>query len=53
MADSVDQASIRIKAAQENIAGVRIPKFDLQTPATETSKTTLTGLGRGGQQVQP
>ena len=68
--DSVDgKAEIRVRAYADNVAGVKIPKFNAcgsgsligasgegsgetgTTTATE-SKSELTGLGRGGKQIQ-
>ena len=68
--DSVDgKAEIRVRAYADNVAGVKIPKFNAcgsgsligasgggsgesgPTTATE-SKSELTGLGRGGKQIQ-
>ncbi|KAI0064477.1 hypothetical protein BV25DRAFT_1852264 [Artomyces pyxidatus] len=42
-------ASFKVKAKQENVSGVVLPAFEVdRSPGTEFS---LTGLGRGGQQV--
>lgn len=49
--ENVDQAIVRVKAKQENVAGVKLPKFEHYNEAIE-SKNDLTGLGRGGQQIQ-
>ena len=38
-------------AQTDNVAGVRIPKFEQHNMSGE-SKMNLTGLGKGGQQVQ-
>ena len=45
------QAQVRVKAQTDNVAGVRIPKFEQLVTGGE-SKMNLTGLGKGGQQVQ-
>ena len=45
------QAQVRVKAQTDNVAGVRIPKFEQIITGGE-SKMNLTGLGKGGQQVQ-
>lgn len=69
--DSVDgKAEIRVRAYADNVAGVKIPKFNAcgsgsligasgggsgetgTTTATTESKSELTGLGRGGKQIQ-
>lgn len=49
--DAVDSASVKVHAQQDNVAGVRIPKFE-QLDVKVESKMNLTGLGAGGQQVQ-
>ncbi|KAG0469675.1 hypothetical protein HPP92_015762 [Vanilla planifolia] len=50
--ESVRSASVRVRSRQENIAGVRLPKFEHFTDSAGDSKASLTGLARGGQQVQ-
>ncbi|KAI6150511.1 ATP synthase subunit D-domain-containing protein [Pisolithus tinctorius] len=43
-------ATFRVKATQENVSGVLLPAFEVdRTPGSDFN---LTGLGRGGQQVQ-
>ncbi|CAK0783081.1 hypothetical protein CVIRNUC_006276 [Coccomyxa viridis] len=49
--DSVETAQVRVIAQTDNVAGVRIPKFEQHNMSGE-SKMNLTGLGKGGQQVQ-
>lgn len=49
--DQVDQADVRVKAFSENVAGVKIPKF-LSFREGRESRGELTGLGRGGKQIQ-
>lgn len=49
--DSVDQATIRVKTHQENVAGVKIPKFECHKESGD-SKLGLIGLGTGGKQIQ-
>eukprot|EP00850_Spirogloea_muscicola_P000177 SM000001S04579 [mRNA] locus=s1:1047488:1048424:- [translate_table: standard] len=49
--ENVEQATVKVRARQENVAGVKIPKFEHFTEAGET-RNDLTGLARGGQQVQ-
>lgn len=48
--ENVKTASLRVKSRTENIAGVKLPKFDYITDSE--TKNDLTGLARGGQQVQ-
>jgi V-type H+-transporting ATPase subunit D len=49
--ENVGRAIIKVKARQDNVAGVKLPKFDPFLEAAEL-RTDLTGLARGGQQVQ-
>ncbi|KAI5392356.1 hypothetical protein KIW84_076948, partial [Lathyrus oleraceus] len=49
--ENVKEASLRVRSRTENVAGVKLPKFDY-TADGEASKNDLTGLARGGQQVQ-
>lgn len=46
------QASVRINAHQDNVAGVKIPRFERVMTGASDTKMHLTGLGKGGQQVQ-
>ncbi|KAF8413664.1 hypothetical protein HHK36_001656 [Tetracentron sinense] len=48
--ENVQTASLRVRSRQENIAGVKLPKFEYFTEGD--TKNALTGLARGGQQVQ-
>ena len=48
--ENVQNASLKVRSKQENIAGVRLPKFEYFTEGE--TKNDLTGLARGGQQVQ-
>lgn len=51
--ESVSTASVRVRSSSTNIAGVRLPRFEHFTDsAASDSKSALTGLARGGQQVQ-
>ena len=58
--DSVEgKAEVRVKAYADNVAGVKIPKFNAcgsgsggEGGTSTESKSELTGLGRGGKQVQ-
>lgn len=49
--ESVRSARFRIRTHQENVSGVQLPAFEsYQTEAN--NDFGLTGLGRGGQQIQ-
>ncbi|XP_062105794.1 V-type proton ATPase subunit D [Humulus lupulus] len=48
--ENVQTASLKVRSRQENIAGVKLPKFDYFTEGE--TKNDLTGLARGGQQIQ-
>lgn len=45
------QASIKVKATQDNVAGVKLPKFESFKEGVD-SKLGLIGLGSGGKQIQ-
>jgi len=49
--NSVKTARFRIKTKQENVSGVFLPQFESYTK-DEINDFGLTGLGKGGQQVQ-
>ncbi|GFH33147.1 v-type proton ATPase subunit D, partial [Haematococcus lacustris] len=49
--DNVETASVRVAGGLDNVAGVKIPKFRTYVVPGD-SKMDLTGLGRGGQQLQ-
>ncbi|KAG2497054.1 hypothetical protein HYH03_005052 [Edaphochlamys debaryana] len=49
--DNVDTAVVKVRGALDNVAGVKIPRFSSFVIPGET-KMDLTGLGRGGQQLQ-
>uniref|UniRef100_A0A0C9RMX4 TSA: Wollemia nobilis Ref_Wollemi_Transcript_9899_1617 transcribed RNA sequence n=1 Tax=Wollemia nobilis TaxID=56998 RepID=A0A0C9RMX4_9CONI len=49
--ENVESASVKVRARQENVAGVKLPKFEYFTEEGQT-KNDLTGLARGGQQIQ-
>lgn len=49
--DNVDRAVIKVYMATDNVAGVKIPKFQAVNEAADT-RNDLTGLGSGGQQIQ-
>ncbi|KAJ3103853.1 H(+)-transporting V1 sector ATPase subunit D [Phlyctochytrium planicorne] len=48
--ESVKTAQLRVRANQENVSGVQLPTFDMYVDGQNAFE--LTGLGRGGQQVQ-
>ncbi|KAJ1965526.1 H(+)-transporting V1 sector ATPase subunit D [Dipsacomyces acuminosporus] len=48
--ESVKHATFKVGAKQENVSGVLLPAFESQIEAG--SQFELTGLGRGGQQIQ-
>ncbi|ORZ14940.1 ATP synthase subunit D-domain-containing protein [Lobosporangium transversale] len=48
--ESVKNAQFRVRAKQENVSGVMLPAFESYQEGTNANE--LTGLGRGGQQVQ-
>ncbi|KAL5546850.1 hypothetical protein UlMin_006537 [Ulmus minor] len=48
--ENVQNASLKVRSRQENVAGVKLPKFEYFTDGD--TKNALTGLARGGQQVQ-
>ncbi|XP_039011871.1 V-type proton ATPase subunit D-like [Hibiscus syriacus] len=48
--ENVHTASLKVRSRQENVAGVKLPKFEYFTEGE--TKNDLTGLARGGQQVQ-
>lgn len=45
------QATVKVNAQTDNVAGVKLPKFE-QLEIGQDQKMNLTGLGAGGQQVQ-
>lgn len=49
--ESVKQARFRVRTKQENVSGVFLPQFESFTK-DENNDFGLTGLGKGGQQVQ-
>nr|KAJ3418367.1 H(+)-transporting V1 sector ATPase subunit D [Polyrhizophydium stewartii] len=56
--ESAKIAQLKVKANTENVSGVMLPTFDMVIDGqnckchTKASPFELTGLGRGGQQVQ-
>lgn len=49
--DSIDQATVRVMTHSENVAGVKLPKFESVTENKDV-KLGLIGLGTGGKQIQ-
>ncbi|CAG61181.1 uncharacterized protein GVI51_J11693 [Nakaseomyces glabratus] len=49
--ESVLNARFKVKARQENVSGVYLPQFESYVDS-DINDFKLTGLGRGGQQVQ-
>lgn len=49
--ESVKSARIRVRAHQENVSGVHLPQFEAFYD-DKSNDFQMTGLGRGGQQVQ-
>lgn len=49
--ESVNTARIRVRARQENVSGVYLPQFEAFYDE-QSNDFQMTGLGRGGQQVQ-
>jgi len=50
--ESVKSATFRVRTRQENVSGVFLPQFESFTAEEGTNDFGLTGLGKGGQQVQ-
>ncbi|KAB1214811.1 V-type proton ATPase subunit D [Morella rubra] len=48
--ENVKSATLKVRSRQENVAGVKLPKFEHFIDGE--IKNDLTGLARGGQQVQ-
>jgi len=49
--ESAKQAKFRVRTKQENVSGVLLPAFECYTEEGNND-FGLTGLGKGGQQVQ-
>ncbi|KAJ5677980.1 V-type ATPase subunit D [Penicillium maclennaniae] len=49
--ESAKQARFRVRAKHENVSGVFLPQFESHTETT-INDFGLTGLGKGGQQIQ-
>jgi V-type H+-transporting ATPase subunit D len=50
--ESVKSARFRLRTKQENVSGVFLPQFESLTTNDAKDDFQLTGLGKGGQQVQ-
>jgi V-type H+-transporting ATPase subunit D len=50
--ESVKSARFRLRTKQENVSGVFLPQFESFTTSDAKDDFGLTGLGKGGQQVQ-
>ncbi|KAJ3167865.1 H(+)-transporting V1 sector ATPase subunit D [Geranomyces variabilis] len=48
--EGVKQAQLKVRAKSENVSGVQLPAFEMYVDGQNVSE--LTGLGRGGQQIQ-
>ncbi|KAJ3017368.1 H(+)-transporting V1 sector ATPase subunit D [Thoreauomyces humboldtii] len=48
--EGIKQATLKVRAKSENVSGVQLPAFEMYVDGGNGSE--LTGLGRGGQQVQ-
>jgi len=49
--DSVETANVKVKSTTDNVAGVKLPKFEHYLEGND-SKSDMTGLGKGGIQLQ-
>ncbi|KNE71737.1 V-type ATPase, D subunit [Allomyces macrogynus ATCC 38327] len=49
---AVKQAQTKVRTKQENVSGVLLPAFETYTDPGAGNAFELTGLGRGGQQIQ-
>ena len=50
--DTVGAANVRVRSHVDNVAGVKLPRFEHYLAGTTSEAADLTGLGRGGAQVQ-
>jgi V-type H+-transporting ATPase subunit D len=50
--DSVGQANVRVRAFTDNVAGVKLPRFEHRLVGVENATASMTGLGSGGKQLQ-
>ncbi|OAV92516.1 V-type H+-transporting ATPase subunit D [Puccinia triticina 1-1 BBBD Race 1] len=49
--ESVKEATFKVSTHQENVSGVILPTFGVDRTKPGGAELTLTGLGRGGQQI--
>jgi len=49
--ENAQTATFKVKLGNDNVAGVQLPNFDMLNDSTKVP-VELTGLGRGGRQVQ-
>ena len=50
--DTVGAANVRVRSHVDNVAGVKLPRFEHHLAGTTSVAADLTGLGRGGVQLQ-
>lgn len=50
--ESARQAKFRVRTRQENVSGVFLPQFESWQDEESKGDFAMTGLGKGGQQVQ-
>lgn len=50
--EAAKNARFRVRTKQENVSGVFLPAFESFTEESASNDFALTGLGKGGQQVQ-
>ena len=50
--DTVGAANVRVRSHVDNVAGVKLPRFEHYLAGTTSVAADLTGLGRGGVQLQ-
>ena len=50
--DGVDRANVRVRAKTDNVAGVKLPRFEHHLEGADGGRADMTGLGGGGKQLQ-
>ena len=50
--NTVGEANVRVRSHVDNVAGVKLPRFEHHLAGTTSVNADLTGLGRGGMQLQ-
>ena len=50
--NTVGEANVRVRSHVDNVAGVKLPRFQHHLAGTTSVNADLTGLGRGGMQLQ-